>query len=73
MWDASGTQVPGKVSLPPSLSTETQTMGTWPKIIHSAVMTPWPMGRGKSVRADITHFGDQMEGALNNCKVHHSL
>lgn len=74
--DASGTQVPSRVSLPSSLSaTEAPTMGTLPEIIHSAVMTPWPVGCGKNVHADITHPGDQIGGGvpLNNCKVHHSL
>lgn len=76
MWGASGTQVPGKVPLPSSLSaTEAQTIGTWPEIIHSAVMTPWPVGCGKNVHVDIMHSGDQIGGGspLNNYKVHHSL
>lgn len=61
--DASGTQVPSRVSLPSSLSaTEAPTMGTLPEIIHSAVMTPWPVGCGKNVHADITHPGDQIGG-----------
>lgn len=36
-------------------------------------MTPWPVGRGKRVRADVTHSGDQIPGPLNNCKVHQPL
>lgn len=66
----------GKVSLPSSLPAETQTTGRLlgqPKIIHSAVMTPWTVGRGKRVRADVTHSGDQIPGPLNNCKVHQPL
>lgn len=70
MWDVSGTQVPGKVSLPSSLSTEAQ---TWSKIICSTVMIPWPVGRGKRLRADIIHSADQILGPLNSLKVHQPL